>query len=207
MLVQQFEDRDQWLAARLCRITGSRLKDIVVKRGTGKKIGFYELIAERIGLPADGENPMDRGTRLESEAVERFELMTGKKVDTSLVIWTREDNPNIAVSPDAFVVPGEGKKITEAVETKCLASARHIEAVLTNEIPGEYKEQSLQYFIVNDDLQKLHFCFYDPRLKVKDFHIVEVTREQVLPEIEAMLIYQRETLNEIDMIVEKLLAF
>lgn len=208
MQVLTFEDRDQWLAARLCKITGSRLKDIVSKRDTGKKkIGFYELIAERIGLPADGENPMDRGTRLEEEALERFTAMTGKSVDPSLVIWTREDNQDIAVSPDGSVVPKEGEKITEAVETKCLGSARHIEAVLTNEIPGEYREQAMQYFIVNESLQKLHFCFYDPRLKVKDFHIIEMTREQVLPEIEALLIYQRETLKEVDAIVESLLQF
>lgn len=207
MQVLQFEDREAWLAARLCRITGSRLKDIVVKRGIGKKIGFYELIAERIGLPPDGENPMDRGTRLESEAIERFELMTGKKVDTSLVIWTREDDPNIAVSPDAFVLPGKDKKIREAVEAKCLASARHIEAALTNEIPSEYKEQAIQYFIVNEDLEKLHFCFYDPRLKVKDFFMIEVTRESVKEEIEGLLAYQKETLKEVDRIVEQLLAF
>lgn len=207
MNVLKFDDREEWLAARLRKITGSRLKDIVVKRGTGKKIGFYELIAERIGLPADGENPMDRGTRLEGEALERFEAMTGKKVDTALVIWTRDDNQNIAVSPDGFVIPAKGKKITEAVETKCLASARHIEAVLTKEIPSEYKEQSMQYFIVNEDLEKLHFCFYDPRLKVKDFFIIEVTRESVQAEIDSLLAYQQETLREVEEIVESLMNF
>jgi predicted phage-related endonuclease len=207
MKIIRYEDRDQWLAGRLCRITGSRLKDIVVKRGTGKKVGFYELIAERIGLPADGENPMDRGQRLEPEAIERFEAATGKKVDTSLVIWTRDDNENVAVSPDGFIVPKKGKSIEEAVETKCLGSARHIEAVLTNEVPDEYHYQKIQYFAVNDDLKKLYFCFYDPRLKVKDFHIIEVTREQVQEEVDALLAYQRETLAEVERIAAELMTF
>jgi len=207
MKVFTFEDRDQWLAARLCKITGSRLKDIVVKRGTGKKIGFYELIAERIGIPADDENPMERGSRLECEAVDRFEAMTGKKVDTSLVIWEREDNENIAVSPDAFVAPKSGKSITEAVEVKCLSSARHIEAVLTNEVPSEYHEQVMQYFIVNENLQKLYFCLYDPRLKVKDFHVIEVAREAVQDEIEALHAYEKATLDEVEKIVGELMAF
>lgn len=201
MHIQTFETQEEWLAARIGKITGSRLKDIVVKRGTGKKIGFYELIAERIGLPGDDENPMDRGHRLEEEAIDRFEAQTEKTVDRSLVIWMRDDDASVAVSPDGSVSK------TEAVEAKCLSSARHIEAYLTKEIPDEYHYQALQYFIVNDDLETLHFCFFDPRLKVADFFIIEVTRKQVLPEIEAMLIYQRETLSEVNQIVDSLLQF
>ena len=67
------------------RITGTRLKDLVVKRGTGRKIGFYELIAERIAIPPSGENVMDRGKRLEDEAVERFAKETDLEVENELV--------------------------------------------------------------------------------------------------------------------------
>jgi predicted phage-related endonuclease len=204
MLIQKFEDQAEWLTARMGKITGTRLKDLVVKRGTGKKIGFYELIAERIGLPADGENPMDRGHRLEDEAVERYEEMTGKKVNKEMVIWSREDNQDIAVSPDGMI---EGTEETEALEIKCLSSARHIEAYLTKQIPDEYHYQKLQYFIVNDKLQKLTFAFYDPRLKVADFFLVEVSRADVLKEIEELMIIERETLKEIDSIVNSLLTF
>jgi hypothetical protein len=61
MKIQQFNDQQDWLEARKCKITGSRLKDIVTLKGTGKKKGYYELIAERIALPSNEENPMDRG--------------------------------------------------------------------------------------------------------------------------------------------------
>lgn len=203
MKVTKFANEIDWQAARRGKITGSRLRDIVTKRGTGKKIGFYELIAERLGLPPDEENPMERGHRLEGEAVERFESKTGKKVLRDLVIWEREDVEGIAVSPDGWI----GKKGTEAVEIKCLSSARHIEAVITNKVPSEYWEQAIQYFIVNDSLETLHFTFYDPRLRVKDFHVIEVTREQAKEDIEFLLNYQRETLVEVDKYVQEFTQF
>lgn len=201
MEVTSYENREDWLAGRRGKITGSRLKDIVVKRGTGKKIGFYELIAERLGIPADGENAMDRGTRLEAEAMETFEKETGKKLDTSLVIWSREDNKNIAISPDAVV---EGSKNTEAVEAKCLSSARHIEALLTQKIPDEYEFQKLQYFIVNEELETLYFAFYDPRLLAKPFFTIEVSREEVQKEVDEYLEYEKNVLEEVKEIVSQL---
>ena len=198
MQTQKFDDFDSWLGARKTKITGSRLNDIVVKRGTGKKIGFYELIAERLALPPDGENAMDRGHRLEEEAIQQFESETGKTVDKSLVLWIRDDNESIAVSPDGFI--GD----TEAVEVKCLSSARHIEALLTEELPSEYEFQALQYFIVNENLKTLYFCFYDPRLSVKQFFFLVINREAVQENIDTYLEYQRKTLEEIEEIVNKL---
>jgi len=201
MKIIKFKDEQEWLDARRGRITGSRLKDIVVKRGTGEKMGFYELIAERLGLPPEDENPMMRGHDLEPEAIERFTEATGKNVNTDLVIWERDDNSNIALSPDGYI----GK--TEAVEVKCLSSARHIQAVIENVIPSEYHYQMLQYFIVNDSLQKLHFVFFDPRLNVKDFHMIVVTRQEVQEEIDKMMEYQVLKLAKVDEIVNSLTKF
>ena len=81
MIIKRFENKEDWLEARRGKFTGSRLKDIIVKRGTGEKIGFYETIAERIAETADGENPLERGIRLEDEAIELFKQKTGKEVD------------------------------------------------------------------------------------------------------------------------------
>lgn len=198
MKTLKFEDRESWLFARRGKITGSRLKDIIVKRGTGKKIGFYELIAERLGVPADDENAMERGTRLESEAVGRFVEDTGKKVDTSLVIWMRDDNESIAISPDGFV----GK--TEAVEAKCLSSARHIEALLTQKVPDEYEMQAIQYFIVNDKLQTLHFVFYDPRILAKPYFALEIKRKDVKEQVAEYLAYEHAVISEVNDIVNSL---
>ena len=198
MKTLKYETKEEWLAGRIGKITGSRLKDIVVKRGTGKKIGFYELIAERLGIPADGENAMDRGSRLEAEAVEAFTKETKKEVDTNLYIWLRDDDESIAISPDGVI----GK--TEALECKCLSSARHIEAFLTQEIPDEYEFQKLQYFIVNDKLETLYFAFYDPRLLAKPFFYITVNRKDIEDDIKQYLDYQRNTLAEVNAIVNQL---
>jgi len=194
----KFSDKESWLEARKTKITGSRLKDIVVKRGTGQKIGYYELIAERLALPGTNQDPMERGLELEAEAIERFVKETGKKVDTSLVIWMRDDNESIAISPDGFI------GTTEAVEVKCLASARHIEALLTGELPTEYEMQAYQYFIVNDKLKTLYFCFYDPRLSVKDFFFKTIKRSEVQEKIDEYLEYQKKILAEVNTIVNQL---
>jgi hypothetical protein len=203
MKILKFNDEGEWLEARRGKITGSRLKDIVSLRGGGKKVGYYQLIAERLSNPATDEKPMDRGHRLESVAIEQFVEHEGKAVCTDLVMWTRDDVADIAVSPDGYIET-DGK-ITEAVEIKCLNSAAHIEAKLTGEIPKEYEFQVLQYFIVNPDLELLNFCFYDPRfIDGLQFHIIKVLRTDIEVDIETYLAYQLNTLAEINKIVSDL---
>lgn len=199
MQVRKFESKEEWLDARRGKITGSRLKDIVVKRGTGEKLGFYEIIAERLATTPEDENAMERGTRLEEEAIQKFSEKTGLKVDTQLVIWEREDNQGIAISPDGFIGG------YEAVEVKCLSSARHIEAKLTGQYPKDYHEQILQYFIVNDNLQKLHFVMYDPRMP-QNLQLITfvISRDEVKNEIEELKEYQKLKLEQIEKIINEL---
>lgn len=205
MKIQKFEEESAWLAARAGKVTGSRAYDVSPKeRGTGYRKGFYELIAERLALPSDGENSMDRGHRLEPEAIERFRQATGKEVDTSLMIWTREDNDAIAVSPDGAIE--EDGKFVEGVEAKCLGAATHIEVYLTKVVPKEYEFQVKQHFAVNPDLRKMHLVFYQPLLKVADFFIVEYSRSDVEAEVEQMVEHQKMMLGEVDRIVAELTA-
>ena len=147
MLTKKYQNKESWLEDRKTKITGTRLGQIIIKRGTAPKKGFYDLIAERVALPPDNENPMDRGERLEEEAMARFAKETGKKVDTSLIMWVSEENESIAISPDGVI--GQ----TEAVEAKCLNSSSHIEAWLTQKLPTEHYFQVIQYFIVNPKLK------------------------------------------------------
>jgi len=190
MITKKFNSEEEWFGARKGKITGSRLGSLFSKRDKKPLKAFYEIIAERIAIPADGENVMDRGKRLEVEAIERFEKETGKNVNKDLVLWMREDNEDIAVSPDGYI--GE----TEAVECKCLNSASHIEAFLTKAIPSEYEYQVLQYFIVNEKLQILYFVFFDPRMP-KDFFYHEVKREEVAEKITEYLEMEKEALKKI----------
>lgn len=166
MRIQKFDDREAWLEARLGKVTGTRLKDLINKRATKPKKGFYEIIAERVAIPTGDESMMDRGIRLEDVAIELFTEKTGKKINNDLVLWERDDNSYIAISPDGTVIDEAA-----AVEVKCLNSASHIEAFLTKEIPSEFEYQILQYFCVNDALQTLYFIFYDPRTPIEIFWI------------------------------------
>jgi len=202
MKTKKFETRDEWMNARRGKFTGSKLKDIYSKRNPeNKKVGFYELIADKISVMPTGEPQRDIGTRLEGEAVDRFAKETKKKVDKTLVMWVREDDSNIGYSPDAFV---PGKKITEAVEVKCLAAPRHIEAYLTQQVPDDYIYQTRQAFITNDDLKTLYVVFYNPLIPCKDYFVIEVHRKEVEEEIETLLEYERKTLLEVNDIVAQL---
>ncbi len=159
-------------------------------RGEGLRSGFYDLIAERVALPPSNEPSMARGLRLEEEAVKRFAKETGKKVTYEKVLCVREDNEDIAYSPDALI----GK--TEDVEIKCLASGRHIEALLTKKIPKEYESQVIHGFCVNDSLKTRYICFYDPRMP-KDFFYLTVKREEVQEKVDEYLALEREALKQI----------
>src|SRR5690606_21239235 len=125
MRVHKFSEheRAEWEHARRGKITGTKADGLYGKRDSNKKlIGFWELAAQKLGLPPEtNESAMERGARLESEALERFEEETGKQVDKSLLLWTRDDNDSIGVSPDGVISE------TEAVEAKCLSSARHLQ--------------------------------------------------------------------------------
>ncbi|MDD4110914.1 MAG: YqaJ viral recombinase family protein [Clostridia bacterium] len=201
MKIIKFDNEISWKEARKTKITGSRLKDIVVLRGTNKKVGFYELIAERLAIPRpDGENKMERGHELEPIAVELAEKELGKTFNKELVIWERDDNPCIAISPDGYT-----EDLKEAIEVKCLNSASQVKAIINNEPDSDYTFQYLQYFIVNDKLEKLHVVMYDPSLIGKlQYKRFEITREELKEDIEKYLEYQRKELEEVNEIVNKL---
>jgi len=198
MKIHNFEEENEWLNFRRAKITGSKISGLITKRGTGKKIGYYELIAERLGLPPTDESAMERGHELEGEAIDILSEKIGKEISHEKIMWTREDDEDIAISPDGVI--GDD----EVVEVKCLSSARHIEALLTNKIPSEYWEQSLQYFVVNDNLKKLYFVFYDPRLQFSSHFFLEIKREDVEEEVKELLEYERNLNKEIKDIALKL---
>lgn len=199
MITKKYDSREEWLADRFGKITGTKVKDVIAKRGIARKIGFYQLVADRLAIPADDEDERDRGTRLEAKAIEEFVKKTKKKVDTSLLMWQRNDNPNIAYSPDGVISK------TEAVEAKCLSSARHLEAFIEQAVPKDYEDQVLQAFVVNDKLKKLYVVFYDDRVVVKPFFYLEVERDQ--DKVNAYLLQEKMMLQEIDDIVIKLSGF
>lgn len=110
----------------------------------------------------------------------------------------RDDDDSIAISPDGYI--GE----TEAVECKCLASARHLQAWFEQEVPKEYWLQVIQYFIVNEKLEQLHFVMYDPRIPQKPYFKFTIVRDEVTEDIETYLEYQRKVLKEVNELANQL---
>lgn len=187
---------DDWHQIRKGKITGTMLKNIM---GTPKarQEAIYEMIAQRLTIGIqDDENPMERGTRLEDEAIAAFELETGKTVEKT-GFCEDDDNPTIANSPDGLI----GK--TEAAEIKCMGGKNHVKMWLTNEIPDEYEWQVVQYFVVNKQLKRLYFVGYNPDIPIHPLHIIEVTRnEEKIAEAKKS---QNEFLKEVDEILEKII--
>lgn len=166
MKVRKFETMEEWHVWRLGKGTGSRVKDFMLDRNGALKSEAYRMVAESIigtAVLAEDEltsaQVLERGHVLEREALKKFAEATGKKLDSSLQGWEHPEDSRLAISPDASI----GK--TEAVEVKCLLSAKHVEALFTRAIPKNtagYEEQRNHYFVVNEKLKTLHYVFYHP---------------------------------------------
>lgn len=190
----------EWHHVRKGKITGTKAKAIM---GTprARKDAIYEIVSERltVGVPhMDYENPMERGNRLEPDAIAMFELETSKNVER-VGFLLHEDNPFIANSPDGII--GE----TEAVEVKCFGGKNHVKLWLTDEVPSEYLWQVVQYFIVNEKLKTLYFVGYNPDVAVHPLHIIEVKRKDVQDKIDEAKLEQRLFLKEVEDILETII--
>lgn len=141
--LQVYRDIEQgtpeWLALRAGIPTASRFADVMAK-GRGKSPSLTRrrymltLIGERLtGNIEDGYSNahMERGTLLEPEARQLYELVTDNHVQQ--VGFIRRGN--VGASPDGLV-GDEGM-----IEIKCKIAHRHLDALLDNEMPSEHVAQ------------------------------------------------------------------
>lgn len=175
----------EWLSLREGAITGTKLgkyfaKDRKAEFGfdLGKpNLIFYETLAERltVGSGDDGEeseglgSSRERGHDLEPIAIDEAEFRLGKTFIRGGV-W-RFSNSHLC-SPDGYT-----EDLTEAIEIKCLSSARHIKAILENEAPSEYFAQFMNYFN-NPKLERLYVALYDPRFIDERYQLKIFTYER-----------------------------
>jgi exodeoxyribonuclease (lambda-induced) len=197
MQILNLEQRTpEWLEARRGKVTGTGLKKILGRPQTRTDY-FYEVLAERLtseGLE-EGESAMQRGVRLEPEALEAFEAKTKKKVEIA-GLCVDDQNEWIANSPDGLIkVKG---KYREAAEIKCLSSANHLKVWLENKIPDDHMAQAMQYFILNKDLEILHFASYDPRMTMHPLHIIKLKREDIEEDIAKAKEAEEKFINEVN---------
>jgi len=202
-LVNVEQRSESWHKERQGVLTGTGLKSVI---GTPKvrETYFYEILAERLSTEANTEeSAMDRGVRLESEAIEVYKAQT--KAQISLIgLVKRKDNKWIGYSPDGLIEQNNGI-YEKDIEVKCLSSAKHIKTYLTRQIPEEYIAQGIMGFVVNDDLKERDFVFYDPRISKIPFFIITMKRLDYEIEIAEAKIQTEKFINEVNSTLENLI--
>ena len=205
-------------------LTIQELKDLIGEAEVEKKeceveLGdaIYKLIAERIAKPINENDYADRlngrkysaalrGEILEEEAREKVAQKLGKEIIEGRV-WQSDINENIICSPDGEIANKNGE-ITEAVEIKCLDNWKQVRAFYERQPPIEYRQQIIQYFAVNEKLEKLYFAMYSdsfalaPQLELLLF---KFDRKDFEKEIKRAIYFEQSALALVEQEVEKLL--
>jgi putative phage-type endonuclease len=153
----------EWFAARLGKVTASRIADVCARTktgwGAGRKNYMAELVAERLtGTRIEGftNAAMQWGTDMEPEARIAYEFYR----DATVVECGFIPHPSIAetgASPDGLV--GD----VGLVEIKCPITATHLETLLGSTMPEKYFLQ-IQWQLACTGRQWCDFVSFDPRL-------------------------------------------
>ena len=157
---------DDWFAARLGKVTASRVADVIAKTKTGYSASrenyMAQLVVERLtNTQAESftNAAMVWGTENEPFARAAYELKMGVMVDETGLV----DHPTIPMagaSPDGLV--GEDG----LVEIKCPNTATHIDTLLTQTVPAKYITQ-MQFQMACTGRQWCDFVSFDPRMPQK----------------------------------------
>ena len=153
---------DDWFAARLGKVTASRVADVIAKTKTGYGAGranyMADLVVERLtGQKASSFSnaAMEWGTEQEPYARAAYAAKTGILVEEVGFI----DHPTVAMSgasPDGFAEEG-------LIEVKCPNTATHLEYVLAELPPLKYFTQ-MQWQMACTNRPWCDFVSFDPRL-------------------------------------------
>jgi putative phage-type endonuclease len=202
-MIEIVQGTDEWFAARLGKVTASRVADVIAKTKIGYSISrdnyMAQLVCERL-TGQKGESftnaAMQWGTETEPKAREaymaaRFEIVT----EVGFV-----NHPTIeaaGASPDGLV--GD----LGLIEIKCPNTATHIETLLSQTVLGKYNTQ-MQWQMACTSRQWTDFVSFDPRLPAELQMFVK--RVDFDPAYVAML--EKEVigfLKELDTKIEKLM--
>lgn len=153
----------EWHAARLGKVTASRVADVVAKTKTGwgasRANYMVELMVERLtGVAAEQftNAAMKWGTDTEAEARAAYSFMRDAEV-VEVGFIEHPKIPMTGASPDGLI-GDEG-----LVELKCPNTATHIDTLLGDAIPTKYITQ-MQWQMACTGRQWCDWVSYDPRL-------------------------------------------
>ena len=167
---------DEWFAARIGKVTASRVADVIAKTKSGQSASranyAADLVVERLtGQKASSFSnaAMEWGTQTEPQAKAAYAAKTGILVEDVGFI----DHPTIAMSgasPDGFAEDG-------LIEVKCPNTATHLEYVLAELPPLKYFTQ-MQWQMACTNRPWCDFVSFDPRLPERlQLLVVRVPRD------------------------------
>ena len=195
---------DAWFAARLGKVTASKVADVMAKTksgwGAGRANYMAQLISERLtGKPADSftNAAMQWGTEKEPDARAAYEFFFDAEV-VEVGFVDHPTLPNSGASPDGMV--GDDGLI----EIKAPNTATHIDTLLKGKVPPKYVPQ-MQWQMACTERQWCDFVSYDPRLpESMQLWVRRVERDDKA--IEEMETHVKAFLAEVDSTVVKLLT-
>lgn len=175
----------EWYAARLGKVTASRVADVMAKTksGYGASRANYmaELLCERLtGQKTDSfvSAEMQRGTELEAQARDGYAFLNDVKVGEG-GFFDHASIPMFGASPDGLI------GTDGLVEFKCPNTATHIDYLLSQSVPGKYQTQ-MQAQMACTGRAWCDFVSFDPRLPDDlQFFVKRVQRDDAF--IAAML--------------------
>lgn len=202
-IIKVEQNTEEWLELRKGKIGGSNVGDIITLKGNKVKVGFYQLLADKLGIEEDAsEDKLQRGHDLESGSIAEFTKETGLKVETGIYVINKK-YPNFGLSPDGLIK--KGKKYSAGVESKSLKASLHLKAWFEKTIPDEYDEQSIWYFVMDEELDTLYFLFYNPDVTMKPFFYITINRKDVVDKIELYKQFALEKSEYLEACIESLI--
>jgi putative phage-type endonuclease len=198
----------EWYAARLGKVTASRVADIIAKTKSGYSTSranyMAELVCERLtGKQGDfyQNAAMVWGTETEPMARSAYEAHSGNLVtETGLIL-----HPSIAdagASPDGLI-DEDG-----LVEIKCPNTSTHIDTLLDEKVPSKYVTQIMWQmacterkwcdFVSFDPRMPEHMQLFVKRIERDDDMIVELERE-----VEKFLVELEYKITTLDQLYKK----
>ena len=167
---------DEWFAARIGKVTASRVADVIAKTksgyGAGRANYLADLVVERLtGQKAQGFSnaAMEWGTQTEPQARAAYSAKTGILVEEVGFI----DHPTVAMSgasPDGFAEEG-------LIEVKCPNTNTMLEFILDGKPPQKYVTQ-MQWQMACTGRPWCDFVSFDPRLPERlQLLVVRVPRD------------------------------
>lgn len=170
-IIDCIQGSEEWFQARAGIVTASEFKAVLSKgQGITRKKYMYRLIAERLsGKPIINDfqsKAMEHGTETEERARSNYTLQTGNDITSVGFVKLNDD---VGCSPDGLTATG-------GVEIKCPDVHTHIEYLLNQALPSQYKAQ-VQGCMWVCEKETWDFVSYDYRIEGKELLVIPVARD------------------------------